>query len=85
MTHELGHSLGIGHASAGTEPNSVMLPSISAGTARRTLTADDKNVIILTSHGSAAPEPGTLALFAAGVGVIGLLRRRRTVLDSESA
>jgi hypothetical protein len=86
MTHELGHSLGLGHANAGTEPNSIMLPTISAGTARRTLTQDDLNAIILTSSGSgAAPEPGTLALFAAGVGVVGILRRCRRRDEVESA
>lgn len=73
MLHEMGHSIGLGHADAGgSEPNSIMLPSISSGTSRRSLTAEDQAAMVHLYN----PEPGTLALFAAGLAVCGLARRR---------
>jgi hypothetical protein len=54
VTHELGHSLGIGH---NAEPTSVMYPELLPGDIKRTLTAGDTSV--------ADTDPGPGALHAA--------------------
>jgi hypothetical protein len=52
VAHELGHGLGLGHS---TDTNSVMYPYLGTGTARRSLTSNDLQV--LESDGGVAPEP----------------------------
>ena len=60
VTHELGHSLGLGHSS---NAGSVMYATLSAGVARRTLAVGD--IAVETED-----ETGPAALFAAGAALV---------------
>jgi len=69
--HELGHSLGLDHSSV---VGSVM--ELTYGGARRTLTADDI-AGIQALYG--IPAPGAILLGGIGVGLVGWLRRRKSL------
>ncbi|MHC4174808.1 MAG: matrixin family metalloprotease [Planctomycetota bacterium] len=69
--HELGHSLGLDHSSV---LGSVMWPNY--GGALRTLTPDD---IAGVQALYGIPAPGAILLGGIGVGLVGWLRRRRTL------
>ncbi len=73
MLHEMGHSIGLGHADGGTEPGSVMLPAIGAGQARRVLTVADVDTEV---HLYGNPEPATWVLFGVGLIAAAVHRRR---------
>jgi hypothetical protein len=49
VTHELGHSMGLGHSA---DTNSVMFPSLGTGQARRSLTSND--LTLIDDNGSGA-------------------------------
>lgn len=73
MLHEMGHSIGLGHADIATEPGSVMLPSIGAGDTSRVPTAAD---FTAEMHLYGNPEPATWMLFGVGLIAAAAYRRR---------
>lgn len=77
MLHEMGHSIGLGHASGATEPGSVMLPSIGPGDTSRVPTAADFSAEM---HLYGNPEPATWMLFGVGLIAATAWRRRGTTV-----
>jgi hypothetical protein len=72
----MGHGIGLGFVTAGTQPTSVMQPTFTAGVPGNHSLSPSDIAAVQALYG--APEPATLALFGVGLSLVGFSRRRRS-------